>query len=211
MKQFKTQEVLQNPGNSTTRAAETAKRGFTLLEVLAAVAILGVWYMVMATIAMQGLRAEGQSQRRLRASLIADRVVADLEANLAARIAPVAGEEEETLEEFTILTSVEPYILILPAAEGSTGEAAQSRPALERLEGQGGLSPISQIRVEVTWIDGIETQSVVRETFGVDLGPSMQALQVATPTAAVQADSNDEATPEASPESVVTFPEDDSS
>ena len=37
-------------------------RGFTLLEVLAAVAILAIWYMVMASIATQGLRAEGESQ-----------------------------------------------------------------------------------------------------------------------------------------------------
>ena len=35
--------------------------GFTLLEVLAAVAILGIWFTVLANVAIQGLRAEGEN------------------------------------------------------------------------------------------------------------------------------------------------------
>ena len=38
-----------------------------------------IWYIVIASLAIQGLRAEGKSQRLLEASLIADEVVADLE------------------------------------------------------------------------------------------------------------------------------------
>jgi prepilin-type N-terminal cleavage/methylation domain-containing protein len=55
------------------------RRGFSLIEVLGAVAILGIWYVILASLAMQGMRLTGESQRRLRASLIADRILADFE------------------------------------------------------------------------------------------------------------------------------------
>ncbi len=49
-----------------------AERGLTLLEVLAAVAVLGLLYTVLASAAVQGLRSEGESRRRLEASLLMD-------------------------------------------------------------------------------------------------------------------------------------------
>ena len=53
--------------------------GFTLLEVLGAVAILGISYMVLATAAIQAMQGIGQSQRRIEASLIADQTLIDVE------------------------------------------------------------------------------------------------------------------------------------
>ena len=62
------------------RTGRNSRLGFTLLEVLGAVAVLGIWYFVLATIATDGLLKEGQSLRKLRAGLIADRMLAELEA-----------------------------------------------------------------------------------------------------------------------------------
>ncbi len=57
---------------------------FTLLEVLAAVAILGIVYVVLADVAMQGLFAEGRAKRRLEASLKADLHLSELEVEIEA-------------------------------------------------------------------------------------------------------------------------------
>ncbi|MFB3118027.1 MAG: prepilin-type N-terminal cleavage/methylation domain-containing protein, partial [Myxococcota bacterium] len=46
--------------------------GFTLIEVLGAVAILAILYTTLATVAIRGLRSEGESRRMLEASLLAD-------------------------------------------------------------------------------------------------------------------------------------------
>jgi len=64
-------------------AAARRGRGFTLLEVLAAVAILAVWFILIAGTAMQGLRAEGISRRRLEAAMIADQAMAELRQQVA--------------------------------------------------------------------------------------------------------------------------------
>lgn len=64
---------------SFARSPKPRRRGFTLLEVLGAVAILGISYVMLATASIQGLRAVGESQRRLEASLLADRILTELE------------------------------------------------------------------------------------------------------------------------------------
>ena len=52
-------------------------QAFTMLEVLAAVSVLAIVYLVLANVAIEGLRAEGESMRRLEASLIADELLSD--------------------------------------------------------------------------------------------------------------------------------------
>jgi prepilin-type N-terminal cleavage/methylation domain-containing protein len=46
--------------------------GFTLIEVLGAVAMLAILYTTLSTVAIRGLRSEGESQRMLEASMLAD-------------------------------------------------------------------------------------------------------------------------------------------
>ena len=69
------------------------KRGFTLLEVLAAVAILSIWFIVLMGSAIQGLRAEGVSKRRLEAAMIADRKLSELEAASLGGTVPEATDD----------------------------------------------------------------------------------------------------------------------
>jgi hypothetical protein len=82
---------------------------FTLLEIMAAVLVLGLVYSVLAEAAIRGLRSEGVSRRRVEASLIADRWLADLETQVAVGQIPTSGSEEEEVDEFHVAVNVQPY------------------------------------------------------------------------------------------------------
>ena len=65
--------------------------GFTLIEVLGAVAILAILYTTLATVAIRGLRSEGESRRMLEASLLADWQLSEFELELETVIVFHAG------------------------------------------------------------------------------------------------------------------------
>ncbi len=87
----------------------SARAGFSLIEVLGAVAILGVSYVMLATLAIQGMQITGESQRRLRASLLADELLAEYE--LAAAIGQPIEVTEDEGEEDGFKTLIEVYDL----------------------------------------------------------------------------------------------------
>lgn len=173
-----------NDGRRRSAAARSAP-GFTLLEVLAAVAILGLWYVVLASLAIQGLRAEGESARRLRASLLVDEIVADFETQLASGSAPALGSDEMERDGYQVRIEITPFELPswlqdpggtnAPAATGGRRGIASSL-----LRGHAGNpSPLRTIRVEVAWREGFEERHVRRTTFGFDLqaaGPLLKPL-----------------------------------
>jgi len=180
------------------QAERKRSAGFTLLEVLAAVAVLGLVYSVLATAAIQGLRAEGDAGRRLRASLLADQRITDIEAQVALGQTPAIGETESEEDEFVVRTVVEPLDL-------DVGDTKASKRAKDRLEravgarpqaGQGeiGKSEIGKsetgksetgtllhpagaskqpllrrIDLRVAWAEGEAEQSVRRTSFGLDM------------------------------------------
>jgi len=53
--------------------------GFTLIEVVGAVAIVGIVFLVLSTATFRGIAAEGTAHRRLEASLVADDALAEVE------------------------------------------------------------------------------------------------------------------------------------
>jgi len=53
--------------------------GLTLIEVMGAVAIIGIVFLFLSTSAFNGIASEGRAQRLLEASLVADEVLADAE------------------------------------------------------------------------------------------------------------------------------------
>lgn len=158
--------------------------GFTLLEVMAALAVLGLVYVVVAQSAMQGLQTEGDAGRRLRASLLADRVLNDLELGLAGGSAPALGELETTEEEFTVLVAVSPFDLgsLLQDATGQEGGLASPTAELDLLQppDRGAAPTLMSIAVRVAWIEGISEQEVTRTSFAFDLeaaAPFLEEIQ----------------------------------
>jgi prepilin-type N-terminal cleavage/methylation domain-containing protein len=136
---------------------------FTLLEVLAAVAIMGIWYTVIATGALYGLRSEGENLRRIRASLVADEHLAEIESTMAlAGPLPLREEEIEDEDEgLSIRITVSEFV---PEGE----EPVDGLEGLISGEQKGMLEFLRAIRVEVAWQEGLEEHTVERETFAFD-------------------------------------------
>jgi prepilin-type N-terminal cleavage/methylation domain-containing protein len=141
-----------------------AQRGFTLLEVLGAVLVLGLLYSVLAEAAIQGLRAEGESRRRLEASLFADELLSEIEASLDSGGALPVGVSLEEDEPYVIELTVSPVdagALLPPGALGED-ETLASLMGAEADE-----SPILEIVLKISWSEGDRELSVTRTTLGL--------------------------------------------
>jgi prepilin-type N-terminal cleavage/methylation domain-containing protein len=188
-------------------SANSRHLAFTLLEVLAAVAILALVYTVLARVGIQGFRAEGGADRRLRASLLADDTLAEIEGQLEMGSTPPIGEKEAKRDEYAIRLRVSPAeIQIPPRSEAATarfqaaaaakrtggapaqtpgGKAAATDPTQSffRPAGPGEPPPGRHIEVRVSWMEGTTESAVVRETYGLDQSAA-QPLLLALDTAA---------------------------
>ena len=157
------------------------RAGFTLLEVMAAVAVLGLVYVVVARVAIQGLQTEGDASRRLRASLLADRTLSDLEVELAGGAAPRVGETETTEEEFTVVVEVSPFdigsVLQDGAGEGQRPTAPTSALQLLSPSRGGGVPTLLQVAARVTWIEGVSEREVTRTSFVFDAEAAAPLLE----------------------------------
>ena len=187
------------------QAERKRSAGFTLLEVMAAVAVLGLVYSVLATAAIQGLRAEGDAGRRLRASLLADQRITDIEAQVALGQTPEIGETESEEDEFVVRTVVEPLDLDV----GDTKASKRAKNRLERVvgarpkaakdetgKGEGGTllhpagaskqSLLRRIDLRVTWTEGDAEQSVRRTSFGLDMVAAAPLIEQLVAAAAAE-------------------------
>jgi prepilin-type N-terminal cleavage/methylation domain-containing protein len=142
------------------------ERALTLLEVMAAVAILGIVYAYLARAASQGILTTGETRWRLEASLLADRVLVDLEREMQATGTLEAGETEFDEGDFHVVRRVEPFELppeLVPQADTDDDAGASlltadgNRPGILR-----------RIRIEVSWFDGIHERTLERISFGYD-------------------------------------------
>jgi hypothetical protein len=135
--------------------------------VLAAVLVLGVLYTVLAQVAIDGLRSEGASRRRLEASVLADSALAAFEeqVRLGAVPAPGAGNPEER-DPFTLQVDVRELdveALLPPRPPGEEG------PDVSLLAAAGGQpSPLREIVVRVAWNEGDRGLEVTRSTYAFD-------------------------------------------
>lgn len=162
------------------RAASAA--GFTLIEVLAAVAILGIFVSILAELAFQGLRAEGDSVRRVEASLLADTRIQEIEAQAVAGNGAL-GRRETRQDLFTItqeLRGFDPAKDGLAAWLAALAPKASARPArgFELLQA-GRSAPLRIAHVEVRWKEGSDARRVTRSTLVVDeaaLEPQLDPL-----------------------------------
>lgn len=157
-----------------------AERGLTLLEVLGAVALLGILYTVLAGNAIEGLRSEGESRRRLEASLLADERMASIELELASGVAPPLGDRSDEEDGFTVETRVRPFEP--PPAPPPAGPQQPHSLAARRAEARqkpapslfsapaspAVPSPLRTIEVVVRWQEGLDAREVRRTTYALD-------------------------------------------
>jgi prepilin-type N-terminal cleavage/methylation domain-containing protein len=153
-----------------TTCRPTRRRGFTLLEVMAAVLVLGLLYTVLASRALIGLRSEGNDRRRADAELIADRELTVIEADLSSG-APLEDGLVETEEPpFKVISNVEPFDALaqLPAPlyRDITRTTDPKAPSL--LHDERGQSRLRKISVVVEWDEAGEPDHVERVTFAFD-------------------------------------------
>jgi prepilin-type N-terminal cleavage/methylation domain-containing protein len=155
-----------------------AGAGFTLLEVLAAVMILGLWYMVIAAMAMDGLQAEGRSMRLLGAAQLADRTLAEVEASAMANAVPEVAEPMILEDEgaYTVVLHVTDFgsaIALDIDSDSDTYELAQGDAAEPDVGQLGGLiaerlpglpSLIRKVVVRVRWNEGRGRREIRRTT-----------------------------------------------
>jgi prepilin-type N-terminal cleavage/methylation domain-containing protein len=161
--------------------SRAGRRGFTLLEVLVAVALLGLVVSVLAQSAIQGLGYEGDATRRMRASLLADAALWRIEAELKLGGAPKPVEQSEEIEEFRVAVDVQPLdptgagltALLAPAPDAAGGAPS---PAPAPGDPNGVPLPLFQIFVRVSWIEGLRELEVTRSTFAYDGSAVSQAL-----------------------------------
>lgn len=178
----------------------SARRGrrpaaFTLLEVMAAVAVLGLVYVVIARVAIEGLMREGDAQRRLRASLVADRVLAELEGALRSGGAAQLGRSEFEEDGFSVVVDVSPLdpagfglAPLLEAAPVGRALTPGTRreggpPALFAAPARGAAPALLSAHVRIAWMEGIAVQEVTRTTFFFDALAAAPSLETLAPPA----------------------------
>lgn len=153
------------------------RSGFTLLEVLAAVAILGVWYIVLAAMSADGLRKEGETHRRVQASLIADQMLSEYEVATIAGSAPTETNDSSEQDLYTIEVRVEPFVSeqatvppdIQPPTEINPTAASPDLTSLVSTQTPDVASYLRSIHIEVSWEEGAARRSVNRTSYAFDL------------------------------------------
>jgi prepilin-type N-terminal cleavage/methylation domain-containing protein len=150
--------------------------GFTLIEVMGAVAVLGISYVMLATASIQGLQAIGQSQLRIKASLIADQALTELE---------LAAELGQLIEVRTDEYAEDPFVItvdVINMAEfyDGAGTEAESADLIDFLaaEAAGTFAPfresnwllgyLREVRIAVVWQERGNEIAVTRTAFIYD-------------------------------------------
>lgn len=158
------------------RGAMHRRLGFTLIEVLGAVAVLGISYMMLATASIDGLRMIGQSTRRSDASLLADRLLAEIE--LKAEIGQLIeiGYHESTEEPFTILVEIIDLAEAYGSGSTSNGSddllgflsAEANGPFAEFRDSNWLLGYLREVHISVQWQEGATEITVSRTSYIYD-------------------------------------------
>jgi len=157
--------------------------GFTLFEVLAAALIL----VLVGTVAIGSMNADlgrmGDARRRLEAGRLADRALADLEAQLVGGAVPEIQDEEQELDGFVLRRLVAPFDLLfaesqapraaVPGAEDAPTEflpfVTQEFPDLAQ--------HMRVLEVQVEWGNELAPEMVRRTTVAFDQQAALEAVR----------------------------------
>jgi prepilin-type N-terminal cleavage/methylation domain-containing protein len=144
-----------------------AERALTLLEVLAAVALVGILYTFLAKAAAQGIRSEADSRRRMEASLLADKTLAEIETRLAAGETLQLERTETESDDFRVSVEVTPFELP-PELAGAAAETGSVVPGTPGANDANAPNLLQRVEVRVVWDDGIFERSTELLTFAID-------------------------------------------
>src|SRR5215470_9746847 len=141
---------------------ERHRSGFTLIEVMAAVLVLGLLYTVLASAAMRGLRSEGTDRRRADAAMIADRRLTAIETEISAGQPLKDGRLEDDQEPYKILVEVEPEEVLSHLPPALTREIADASDpkAPSLLHDERGNSRVRRVSVVVAWDEAGEPEQI---------------------------------------------------
>ena len=147
-----------------------ARRGFTLLEVLASIAILGIVYTILAGVAARWLAAEGEARRRMQAALLADRALAEIEAQVVAGNVPPAGENEwqDESQLYHIATKISDLVVPPDLAALPERKLPENAPTLFPTT-SGAPSYLRRIDVVVGWEESGQPFEIRRTTAAFDI------------------------------------------
>lgn len=163
--------------------------GLTLLEVLAAALVLAIAYVFLAKTGIQGMQIEGDALRRIEASLLADRWMADLEASLELGGSPPMGSNPVEDGIFRVTTEVSAYSVETPAPSEKMAHLALPPEVLQggMVGGEGSSSSaLRMIRVRVEWDEAGFPRQVLRTTFGFDYEAVRNQLDALDRAAGIQ-------------------------
>lgn len=152
----------------TARRSRARAQAFTLLEVMVAVTMMAFVVTALTRAAVEGMRVEGEAFRRLRASLIADQLLADIESLPLQGGTVEVGVEEREEEEFRIRVETRPLDITRLGLEPETGPDATPLTALVGTEGLGSAPPLLEVLITVAWFEGVDELEVRRTTFSFD-------------------------------------------
>ncbi len=167
----------------TQGRSDRLTRGFTLFEVLGAVALLAIVYTTLSEVAIRGLQTEGRSRRIMEASLHADLKIAEIEMELDQGVMRPLGDEENETEDGLYRIWVEVSVFEMPEIENTERATGNNAPDQSGATGPAipfgttGQSPLREIEVRVAWGDPDDEEFVERITYGID----QSAIQVAEP------------------------------
>ena len=152
--------------------------GFTLIEVLGAVAILAILYTTLSTVAIRSLRSEGESRRMLEASLFADWELSEFELELETGASPEIGTTRSEEEDgFTVRWEVTPLqttIFKLSSEQEQNLQVSNlagqraAIPAGQEGAANAGATPFLRVELWVSWFEAGNERSVMRTLFAVD-------------------------------------------
>ncbi len=168
--------------------------GFTLFEVLGAVAILAILYTTLSGVAIQGLRSEGESRRIFEASLLADWELSEFELSLETGEAPVVGiTEGQEVDNMTVTWEVTPLQTVIFQSNSDEDRKASPQnytapgtqlPAAQIAMTKAGANVFLQVDLTVSWLEAGNVRSVKRTIFAVDEDAAAKyAMEVARSTA----------------------------
>ena len=165
-----------------TRRGKGDTKGFTLLEVIAALAVISIALVALLRSQGQAILATAKCQNITTAAMLAQHKMADLEYKIRNNlIFDAKGDfEEDGFPEYQYQVDVLPYTQFMDLMggliESASGMAGMDGAALGGFDLSGGLgdmggmmpggeSPIQQIDLTITWNGNLKTRTVGHESY----------------------------------------------